>query len=68
MATTTKTIPFDASRFIADPADQIDLLNDAFESGSAAVVAIALGDIAKARGMTDVARRSVSRGPAFTKP
>lgn len=53
----TKTIPYDGSQFLADPVDQADALNDALDSGSAAVVAIALRDIAKARGMTEVARK-----------
>ena len=53
----TKTIPYDGSQFLADPVDQADALNDALDSGSAAVVAIALRDIAKARGMTEVAKK-----------
>lgn len=57
MTTKTKTIPFDGSEFLADPADQIDALNDALDSGSAAVVAVALRDIAKAQGMTEVAKK-----------
>jgi probable addiction module antidote protein len=53
----TNTIPYDGSQFLADPVDQVDALNDALDSGSAAVLAIALRDIAKARGMTDVAKK-----------
>jgi probable addiction module antidote protein len=53
-----KTEPFDAARYIADPEDQQDLLDDAFASGSASYIASALGVIARARGMTDVARKA----------
>jgi probable addiction module antidote protein len=53
-----KTEPFDAARYITDPEDQQDLLDDAFASGSASYIASALGVIARARGMTDVARKA----------
>ena len=55
--TKIKTTPYDGSKFLSDPADQVDILNDALESGSPTVVALALRDIAKARGMTDVAKK-----------
>ena len=57
MTTKTKTIPYDGSIFLADPADQVDVLTDAFDSGHAGVVALALRDIAKAQGMTEVAKK-----------
>ncbi len=53
-----KTIPFDAARYMTDPEDQQELLDDAFASGSASYIANALGVIARARGMTDVAREA----------
>jgi probable addiction module antidote protein len=53
-----KTEPFDAARYLTAPEAQAELLNDAFSSGDAAYVAHALGVIARARGMTDVARKS----------
>jgi probable addiction module antidote protein len=53
-----KTEPFDAARYITSPEDQQDLLNDAFASGSASYIASALGVIARARGMTEVAREA----------
>ncbi|MFN4018550.1 MAG: addiction module antidote protein [Reyranella sp.] len=56
MATVTKTIPFDAAEFFTDPADQAELLNEAFASGNAAFVANVLGTIARARGMSKVAQ------------
>ncbi len=54
----TETIPFDASEFFADAEAQAALLTDAFESGDAGHIASALGVIAKARGMTSVAREA----------
>lgn len=54
----TETIPFDASEFFADAEAQAALLTDAFESGDAQHIANALGIIAKAKGMTSVAREA----------
>jgi probable addiction module antidote protein len=57
-----KTEPFDAARYLTSPEAQADLLNDALADGNAAYVAQALGVIARARGMTKVAREaSVTR-------
>ena len=53
-----RTIPFDAARYTTSPESQQDLLNDAFASGSASYIANALGVIARARGMTEVAREA----------
>ena len=53
-----KTIPFDAARYTTSPESQQSLLDDAFASGNAAYIAHALGIIARARGMTDIARET----------
>lgn len=53
-----KTEPFDAARYLTLPESQADLLNDALASGDAGYVARALGVIARARGMTEVAREA----------
>lgn len=53
-----KTEPFDAAHYLTSHEAQAELLNDAFASGDAAYVAQALGVIARARGMTDVAREA----------
>lgn len=53
-----ETEPFDASEFLTTPEAQAELLADAFESGDAAYIAHALGVIAKAKGMTSVAREA----------
>jgi probable addiction module antidote protein len=51
-----KTEPFDAARYLTAPESQAELLNDALASGDAGYVAQTLGVIARARGMTEVAR------------
>lgn len=53
-----KTKPFDASEYLDDAESQAELLSDAFESGNAAYIAQALGVVARARGMTHVAREA----------
>ncbi|KQS99214.1 MULTISPECIES: addiction module antidote protein [unclassified Rhizobium] len=51
-----ETLPFDAAEYIDTPEAQAELLSDAFESGDAAYIAAALGTVARAKGMTQVAR------------
>jgi probable addiction module antidote protein len=51
-----ETKPFDAAEFIDGPEAEAALLADAFESNDPAYIAHALGIIARARGMTQVAR------------
>lgn len=48
--------PFDAARFFTTPESQAELLAEAFESGHAGYITQALGTVARARGMSDVAR------------
>ncbi len=58
----TKTTPFDAARYMGTVRAQKALLADALESGDAGYIANALGVIARARGMSEVARKAgVSR-------
>ncbi|CAN5170574.1 putative addiction module antidote protein [soil metagenome] len=52
----TKTIPFDPAEHLIDPEDQAELLNDALASGDANYIRNALGVVARARGMSEVAR------------
>nr|WP_224007936.1 addiction module antidote protein [Aureimonas sp. SA4125] len=52
------TLPFDASNYLGDSSAQVSLLEDAFQSGETAYIAAALGVIARARGMTQVAREA----------
>ncbi len=52
------TKPFDAADAIDTPEEQAALLADAFASNDPAVVTAALGIIARARGIADVARET----------
>jgi len=62
-----KTKPFDAARYMATPEAQEELLNDALASGHGPYIANALGIIARARGMTEVAREAgVTREALYT--
>lgn len=51
-----KTVPFDPAEHLRSTEDQVELLNDAFATGDVAYIANALGTIARARGMSAVAR------------
>jgi probable addiction module antidote protein len=53
-----KTVPFDAAEFLGAGEDQAELLADAFASGDAGYIANALGVVARAKGMTEVARKA----------
>jgi probable addiction module antidote protein len=53
-----KTEAFDAARHLTTASAQTELLNDALASGNAPYFAHALGVIARARGMTGVAREA----------
>jgi probable addiction module antidote protein len=53
-----ETTPFDAAEYLNDAESQAELLTDAFESGDAAYIAHALGIVARARGMTSVAKEA----------
>ncbi|MFM9851474.1 MAG: addiction module antidote protein [Sphingomonadaceae bacterium] len=50
-----ETKPFDAARYIETPEDAAALIADAVESGDAGHIAHALGIIARARGMAEIA-------------
>lgn len=51
-----ETVPFDAADYLDTPEAQAEFLADAFESGDARYLTHALGIVARARGMTEVAR------------
>jgi probable addiction module antidote protein len=53
-----KTKPFDAAEYLDDAESQAELLSDAFDSGDAGYIRHALGVVARARGMTTVAREA----------
>ncbi len=50
------TRPWDAAEHLQSEADMVAYLEAAFEDGDPTLIAAALGDIARARGMTQVAR------------
>lgn len=52
----TKTKPFDAADYLKSEDDMVAYLEAALEEDDPRVVAAALGDIARAKGMTQVAR------------
>ena len=57
-----ETIPFDAAPYFPDAESQARLISDALETGNAGYIAAAVGTIARARGMTQVAQEAgVSR-------
>jgi len=60
--TKAKTKPFDPAEYLDDSESIAAYMTDALETGDPAFVADALGVVARARGMTDVAREAgVSR-------
>jgi probable addiction module antidote protein len=62
-----KTTPFDAAKYIAEPEDVVELLNDAFESGHPGYITQALGVAARSEGMTKLAAKTgVNRQALYT--
>ena len=55
---TIKTTPWDPTALLTDDASVIEYLEAAFEDGHPAVIAMSLGDIAKFKGMTHVAKEA----------
>jgi probable addiction module antidote protein len=53
-----ETKPWDAVDHIKSPEQQAAYLEAAFEDGDRALIAAAIGDIARARGMSDLARET----------
>lgn len=54
----TTTSPWDAADHLHTQEDMVAYLEAAFEEGDPSLIAAALGDIARAKGMTEVARRA----------
>jgi len=53
-----ETLPFDAAEYLGSPESQAELLADAFETQDAGYIAQALGVVARARGMTQIAKEA----------
>jgi probable addiction module antidote protein len=54
----TKTIPWDAAEYLNTEQEMAAYLEAALEEGESSLVAAALGDIARARGMTQLAKET----------
>jgi probable addiction module antidote protein len=55
---TLETVPFYTDEYLETPEAQAEFLADAFETGDAAYIAHALGVVARARGMTSIAKEA----------
>jgi probable addiction module antidote protein len=53
-----KTIPFDPADYLNSEADIVDWLKVWMEDGSPEEIAKAIGDIARSKGMTEIARKT----------
>ena len=62
-----KTIPYDAAEDMAAPEDQAELLSEAFASGDAKFIVVALGTVARARGMSAIAGKAGVTRPGLYK-
>ena len=51
-----KLLPFDAARYLTDDAAVAEYVNAVLESGDPDLLLLALGDIARARGMAQIAK------------
>lgn len=56
--TRTNIRPWDPAEHLETQEDMVAYLEAAFEDGDPALIAAALGDIARAKGMTEVARKA----------
>ncbi len=55
--TKIKTSPLDVSEYLADSADMAAYLQAVLEENDPVLLRLALGDIAKAKGMSDIAKQ-----------
>jgi probable addiction module antidote protein len=53
-----KAIPFDASRYLDNPDVIAAYISEALKTNDPGFIASAIGDVAKARGMSDIAAKS----------
>jgi len=56
--TKTKTRPYDSARYLDTPETIAAYLTEALETEDASFIAFALGTVARAKGMSDVARKA----------
>ena len=62
-----KATKWDASEFLSSEEDVTAYLNAALEDGDASVLVAALGDIARAKGMTQLAKETGVTRDGFTR-
>lgn len=53
-----KLVPFDAARYLVDDATVAEYMNAVLETGDTDLLLLALGDVARAKGMAQVAKDS----------
>jgi probable addiction module antidote protein len=63
----TKTKPYDAAEYLETEEDMAAYLQAALEEGDAALIIHALGNIARARGMSEIARKTGLRRESLYK-
>jgi probable addiction module antidote protein len=63
----TKTQPFDPAEHLATPDAQAEYISSALETGDAAFIADSLGVVARARGMSQLARDTGLRRESLYK-
>ena len=63
----TKTKPFDAAEYLETETDMAAYLQAAFEEGDPALIIHAIGNIARARGMSEIARETGLRRESLYK-
>ncbi|MDF1628091.1 MAG: hypothetical protein P1U84_17545 [Parvibaculaceae bacterium] len=56
-----KTTAFDPAEYLENEEDFADYLNSALESGETAIIAVALGVIARAKGVTSLGMRLTAK-------
>lgn len=56
--TTRKLLPFDAARYLTNDAAVAEYMNAVLESNDPDLLLLALGDIARARGMAQIAKET----------
>lgn len=54
--TKAKLLPFDAARYLTDDVAIVEYINAVLETGEPDLLLLALGDVARARGMAQVAK------------
>jgi probable addiction module antidote protein len=52
----SKLVPFDAARYLTDDSAIVERMNTVLETGDTDLLLLALGDLARARGMAQVAK------------